>query len=90
MRLAVLSVLATALFSTTSAHYIFTNLNGNKGAVRQPVNNTPVASVTSNDVRCNSRATAADVIKVAAGGSVSLLYYIFYLYGHLRGSRVLE
>lgn len=75
MKLAVISALITTFLSAsgTSAHYIFTNINGNKAAVRQPVNNTPVSSVTSGDIVCNSKASATDVVKVAAGGSVSEL-----------------
>jgi hypothetical protein len=72
MKLIALSLIASALTSVTSAHYIFTNINGNKAAVRQPANNSPVTSVTSSAVRCNSNAAATDVISVAAGGSVSL------------------
>ncbi|KAG8805859.1 hypothetical protein FRC17_005300, partial [Serendipita sp. 399] len=68
----VLSILAIAsAFSSASAHYIFTNLNGNRAAVRQPANNSPVTSVTSSAVRCNNGAAATDVLTVAAGGSLT-------------------
>ncbi|KAG8789950.1 hypothetical protein FRC16_001147 [Serendipita sp. 398] len=61
--------IASVLFSSASAHYIFTNINGNSAAVRQPANNSPVTSVTSSAVRCNSAASASAVVTVAAGGS---------------------
>ncbi|KAG8841538.1 hypothetical protein FRB91_004927, partial [Serendipita sp. 411] len=63
--------IASALFSSASAHYIFTNINGNSAAVRQPANNSPVTSVTSSAVRCNSAASASAVVNVAAGGSIT-------------------
>ncbi|KAG6863686.1 hypothetical protein C0991_004123, partial [Blastosporella zonata] len=40
-------------------------------AVRQPLNNSPVASVTSNDVRCNVNPTSATAtVTVAAGSTI--------------------
>jgi hypothetical protein len=72
MKLSTVLGVVSTLIGSSSAHYIFTNINGNSAAVRQPVNNSPVTSVTSADVRCNSKATASDIVKVAAGGSVSL------------------
>lgn len=71
MKFATLAILASSLASSVSAHYIFTNINGNKNAVRQPVNNSPVTSVTAAGVRCNSAATASDVVTVAAGASLT-------------------
>ncbi len=73
MKFVSLAILASALASTTSAHYIFTNIGGNKNVVRQPVNNSPVTSVTAAGVRCNSAATASEVLTVAAGASVSVI-----------------
>ncbi|KAG8797114.1 hypothetical protein FRC17_007837, partial [Serendipita sp. 399] len=69
----VLSVLAIAsvLFNSASAHYIFTNINGNTAAVRQPANNSPVTSVTSSAIRCNNGAAASGIVNVAAGGSLT-------------------
>ncbi|KAF9007111.1 hypothetical protein BDQ17DRAFT_1389202 [Cyathus striatus] len=52
-----------ALLQSASAHYIWTTLisgsTSSTAAVRQPVNNTPVASVSSNDIRCNAHPGAA-------------------------------
>ncbi|PVF99219.1 hypothetical protein CPB86DRAFT_757266 [Serendipita vermifera] len=71
MKFISLGLVASALTSVTSAHYIFTNINGNSAAVRQPANNSPVTSVTSSAVRCNSNAAASAVVTVAAGGSLT-------------------
>lgn len=71
MKLSTVFGIISTLVGSSSAHYIFTNINGNSAAVRQPVNNSPVTSVTSEDVRCNSKATASDVLKVAAGASLT-------------------
>ncbi|KAG8799567.1 hypothetical protein FRC17_007094, partial [Serendipita sp. 399] len=71
MKVASILAFASVLINSASAHYIFTNINGNKAAVRQPANNSPVTSVTSSAVRCNSAASATDVVTVAAGGSLT-------------------
>lgn len=41
------------------------------GAVRKPINNSPVTSVTSNDVRCNvSPGAATETVSVASGSTI--------------------
>ena len=63
---------ALAALQGVTAHYIWTDVNGNRAAVRQPVNNSPVEDVTSNAIRCNNNPGAAStVLSVAAGSSVS-------------------
>ncbi|KAF5354816.1 hypothetical protein D9756_005635 [Leucocoprinus leucothites] len=64
-----------AVAQTASAHYIWNTLiagsTTSSAAVRQPVNNSPVTSVTSNDVRCNVNPGAASaVVDVAPGATV--------------------
>lgn len=72
MRLSSLVLLASAFVGSTSAHYIFTNIDGNTAVVRQPATNSPVTDVTSTDVRCNiPPAPATAVLTVAAGSTVS-------------------
>ncbi|KDR78014.1 hypothetical protein GALMADRAFT_64786 [Galerina marginata CBS 339.88] len=66
-----LSVLANSV----SAHYIWNTLitgsTTTSAAVRLPVNNSPVTSVTSNDVRCNVKPGAAtQTVSVAPGSTV--------------------
>lgn len=77
MKLVSLVLFASALFGGTSAHYIFTNLNGNSAVVRQPGNNSPVEDVNSPNMRCNTPPNpASSVLTVAAGSTVSLMRYI--------------
>ncbi|KAF8055220.1 glycoside hydrolase family 61 protein [Lyophyllum atratum] len=69
----ILSLAAAA--QGASAHYIWTTLiaggTTSTAAVRQPVNNSPVTSVTSNDVRCNTNPGAASqTVSVASGSSI--------------------
>ncbi|PVF99145.1 hypothetical protein CPB86DRAFT_814106 [Serendipita vermifera] len=71
MKLPTLSLFASVLVGSATAHYIFTNINGNTAAVRQPANNSPVTDVTSTAVRCNNGAAATGIVTVAAGGSLT-------------------
>ncbi|KAF8060181.1 glycoside hydrolase family 61 protein [Lyophyllum atratum] len=69
----ILSLAAAA--QGASAHYIWTILiaggTTSTAAVRQPVNNSPVTSVTSNDVRCNTNPGAASqTLSVTSGSSI--------------------
>ncbi|KAF9526245.1 glycoside hydrolase family 61 protein [Crepidotus variabilis] len=68
------------------AHYIWTTViagsTTSNAAVRQPINNSPVTSVTTNDVRCNvSPGAATETVSVAAGSTIGFkldntLYHI--------------
>ncbi|KAL0953002.1 hypothetical protein HGRIS_007208 [Hohenbuehelia grisea] len=55
--------LLPVLAHTCTAHYIWTTLiagsTTSTAAVRQPLNNSPVTSVTTNDIRCNTNPGAA-------------------------------
>ncbi|TFK37301.1 glycoside hydrolase family 61 protein [Crucibulum laeve] len=58
-----------------SAHYIWNTLiagsTTTSAAVRLPINNSPVTSVTSNDVRCNvSPGAASQTVSVPAGSTI--------------------
>ncbi|KIY65638.1 lytic polysaccharide monooxygenase [Cylindrobasidium torrendii FP15055 ss-10] len=45
-----------------------------KAAVRQPINNSPVEDVTSNNIRCNvSPGAATETVSVAAGSSIGFI-----------------
>ncbi|KAF8153816.1 glycoside hydrolase [Crassisporium funariophilum] len=64
-----------ALAQSANAHYIWNTLiagsTTSTAAVRQPVNNSPVTSVTSNDIRCNTNPGAASAtVSVASGSTV--------------------
>ncbi|TFK60972.1 glycoside hydrolase family 61 protein [Pluteus cervinus] len=64
-----------AIAQTASAHYIWSTLiagsTQSTAAVRQPLNNSPVTSVTSNDIRCNaSPRPATQTVSIAAGSTV--------------------
>jgi len=71
-----LSLVSLAVLSqAVSAHYIWTTLiagsTTTSAAVRMPVNNSPVTSVTSNDVRCNvSPGAASQTVTVSAGSTI--------------------
>ncbi|KAJ3501539.1 hypothetical protein NLJ89_g9293 [Agrocybe chaxingu] len=74
MKLSGLAALAFFAHSA-SAHYIWTTLiagsTTSNAAVRQPINNSPVTSVTSNDVRCNvNPSPASETVSVAAGSTI--------------------
>ncbi|PPQ99634.1 hypothetical protein CVT24_005212 [Panaeolus cyanescens] len=63
------------LAHSASAHYIWNTLiagsTTSTAAVRQPINNSPVTSVTSNDVRCNvSPGAASQTVSVASGSTI--------------------
>ncbi|KIY66117.1 lytic polysaccharide monooxygenase [Cylindrobasidium torrendii FP15055 ss-10] len=63
---------------TASAHYIFTTLvtegSTSTAAVRQPINNSPVTDVESDDVTCNvTPGEATETVEVAAGSLVGFL-----------------
>ncbi|KAH9476534.1 putative endo-beta-1,4-glucanase D [Psilocybe cubensis] len=63
------------LAQSASAHYIWNTLiagsTTSSAAVRQPINNSPVTSVTSNDVRCNvSPGAASQTVSVSAGSTI--------------------
>jgi len=61
-----LTCTATDIWSTLIAGGTSTT-----AAVRQPINNSPVTSVTTNDVRCNaSPGAASQTVSVAAGSSI--------------------
>jgi hypothetical protein len=67
-------VALAALSQSVSAHYIWSTLvtgsSSTSAAIRQPKNNSPVESVTSNDIRCNaSPSPASSTVDVAAGSS---------------------
>ncbi|KAF9526237.1 cellulose-growth-specific protein [Crepidotus variabilis] len=74
MKLASLAGLVL-LSQTASAHYIWNTLiagsTSTTAAVRQPLNNSPVTSVSSNDVRCNvSPGAASQTVSVASGSTL--------------------
>ncbi|TFK98093.1 glycosyl hydrolase family 61-domain-containing protein [Pterulicium gracile] len=66
-------VTVATLAHTVSAHYIFfqatTGSQTGGAAIRQPRNNSPVESATSNDLRCNSSPSAASTTASMAAGS---------------------
>ncbi|GLB44351.1 putative glycoside hydrolase family 61 protein [Lyophyllum shimeji] len=70
------SILGLAVLAqSASAHYIWHVLvagsTTSSTAVRQPLNNSPVTSVTSNDIRCNVSPTpATETVTVAAGSTI--------------------
>ncbi|KAF9034303.1 glycoside hydrolase [Panaeolus papilionaceus] len=68
-------VTLAVLAHSASAHYIWNTLiagsTTSTAAVRQPVNNSPVTSVTSNDVRCNANpGKASQTVSVSAGSTI--------------------
>ncbi|KAF5378491.1 hypothetical protein D9615_007130 [Tricholomella constricta] len=69
-------ILGLALLAhSASAHYIWYNLiaggTTSTTAIRQPVNNSPVESVTSNDITCNANPGAATTtVSVAPGSTI--------------------
>ncbi|CAA9957013.1 Glycoside hydrolase family 61 protein [Pyrenophora teres f. maculata] len=78
---AVATVALAAFTEVASAHYIFQYLtaNGAKGGLFQNIrpvpNNSPVTSLSSNDLRCNvggGSGSGTTTVSVAAGSSVSL------------------
>ncbi|KAF9442033.1 lytic polysaccharide monooxygenase [Macrolepiota fuliginosa MF-IS2] len=66
-------VALVAIAQSASAHYIWTTLvaggTQSTAAVRQPINNSPVTSVTSNDIRCNTSPGAATATADVAPGA---------------------
>ncbi|KAL5504072.1 hypothetical protein ACEPAH_8145 [Sanghuangporus vaninii] len=61
-----------------SAHYVWTTLiaggASSTAAVRQPINNSPVEDVTSNDITCNrTPSPATDTVTVTAGSTVGFV-----------------
>lgn len=61
-----------------SGHYIWTTLiagsTNSTAAVRQPLTNSPVTDVTSNDIRCNVNPTpATQTVSVAAGSTIGFI-----------------
>lgn len=74
----ILAVAAVAL-EGVSAHYIFQQVkagSGSYGAIWQNIRahtnmNSPVTSLTSNDLRCNVGAKAGSTLSVKAGETVS-------------------
>ncbi|KAF8055221.1 glycosyl hydrolase family 61-domain-containing protein [Lyophyllum atratum] len=76
MKLATQILGLSLLAHCASAHYIWYSLTAGGStsttAIRQPVNNSPVQSVTSNDIRCNtSPGAATSTVSVAAGSSIT-------------------
>ncbi|KJA26528.1 lytic polysaccharide monooxygenase [Hypholoma sublateritium FD-334 SS-4] len=73
MKISGLLAFAT-LAHSTSAHYIWTTLiagsTTSTTAVRTPINNSPVTSVTSPDITCNINTPATDTVSVAAGSTI--------------------
>ncbi|KAF5335743.1 hypothetical protein D9611_009646 [Ephemerocybe angulata] len=72
-----LACIAAATQAVT-AHYIWSTLvtggTQSKAAVRQPLNNSPVQSVTSGDVTCNvSPSPATETVTVTAGSSIGFI-----------------
>ncbi|KAF8200230.1 glycosyl hydrolase family 61-domain-containing protein [Pholiota molesta] len=64
-----------ALAHSASAHYIWTTLiagsTTSTAAVRLPVSNSPVTSVTSNDITCNVNPGAATAtVSIASGSTI--------------------
>ncbi|KAG5651057.1 hypothetical protein H0H81_010039 [Sphagnurus paluster] len=64
-----------AIAQSASAHYVWTTLiagsTTSTAAVRQPLNNSPVESVTGNTIRCNVNPTAASqTVSVASGSTI--------------------
>ncbi|TFK98266.1 glycoside hydrolase [Pterulicium gracile] len=69
-------VAAIAIAQGVSAHYILHQITGGgqttAAAIRQPRNNSPVESATSNDLRCNaSPSPATTTLTIAAGSAYS-------------------
>ncbi|PFH46218.1 lytic polysaccharide monooxygenase [Amanita thiersii Skay4041] len=74
MKLSLILSLAAITYSA-SAHYIWTTLIAGSTttttAVRQPLSNSPVEDVTSNNIRCNiNSGPAPDTVSVAAGSTI--------------------
>ncbi|TFK59539.1 hypothetical protein BDN72DRAFT_863967 [Pluteus cervinus] len=66
------------LVHSASAHYIWTTLitgsTRSTTAIRKPLNNTPVESATSNNLRCNLNPTAAsETVSVASGSTIGFV-----------------
>ncbi|KAK1227639.1 hypothetical protein PQX77_009352 [Marasmius sp. AFHP31] len=69
---------AVLLAHSASAHYIWTTLitgsTKSTAAVRQPLSNSPVQDVTSNDIRCNvNPSPASETVSVAAGSTIGFV-----------------
>ncbi|KAF5321742.1 hypothetical protein D9619_002240 [Psilocybe cf. subviscida] len=74
MKLSTLAGLALVAQSA-SAHYIWNTLvagsTTSSAAVRQPINNSPVQDVTSDDITCNvSPGAATETVSVAPGSTI--------------------
>ncbi|KAF8663648.1 hypothetical protein AX16_000890 [Volvariella volvacea WC 439] len=73
------SILGLAVLAqSASAHYIWTTLiagsTTTSAAVRQPPNNSPVESATSNNLRCNvNPAAASQTVSVAPGSTIGFI-----------------
>ncbi|GLB44352.1 putative glycoside hydrolase family 61 protein [Lyophyllum shimeji] len=75
MKLAAQFIALAYLAHCASAHYIWHTLiagsTTSSAAVREPLNNSPVTDVTSNDIRCNVIPTpATETVTVAAGSTI--------------------
>jgi len=74
MKFAAAALGVAALVQSASAHYVWTTLiagsTTTSSSVRQPANNSPVTSVTSSAVTCNSQAKASSTTLVSAGSTV--------------------
>jgi hypothetical protein len=74
------AIASLALMNTVNGHYMFQKLtaNGKQGSVYQNIrpvpNNTPVTSLSSNDLRCNvggGSGSGTTTVSVAAGSSIT-------------------
>ncbi|KAL5485946.1 hypothetical protein ACEPAI_6990 [Sanghuangporus weigelae] len=70
-------LLVVCAVQCASAHYIMTLIAGGTSytaAVRQPINNSPVVDVTSNDITCNGTSSpATSTVTVVAGSTIGLI-----------------
>ncbi|KAL0953000.1 hypothetical protein HGRIS_007206 [Hohenbuehelia grisea] len=75
MKLSAVAASLAILAHSASAHYIWNTLiagsTTSTAAVRQPINNSPVTSVASNDARCNTTpGQASETVSVPAGSTL--------------------
>ncbi|KAJ8520730.1 hypothetical protein ONZ45_g2471 [Pleurotus djamor] len=78
MKFSALGLFIVAAAQSCSAHYIWSTLiaggTTSSAAVRQPINNSPVESATSNNLRCNvSPSPASATVNVAAGSTIGFI-----------------
>ncbi|KAJ8487984.1 hypothetical protein ONZ45_g14130 [Pleurotus djamor] len=78
MKFSTLALFVAAAAQSVSAHYVWTTFIGggstSTSPIRQPTNNSPVESATSDSLRCNvNPAPAGSTVSVAAGSTVGFI-----------------